>query len=50
MKEMYQVAEMEVINFSMVDVISTSVATETTIFSIPTANENTTWETDPLLP
>ena len=48
MKELYQVAEMDVINFSMVDVISTSVTTESTIFSIPTANENTTWETDPI--
>ena len=48
MKEMYQVAEMDIINFAMVDVISTSVTAETTIFSIPTANENTTWETDPI--
>ena len=50
LKELYQVAEMEVISFSMVDVIATSVTTESSIFTVPTANENTTWETDPLLP
>ena len=50
MKELYQVAEMEVVNFSMVDVISTSVTTESTGFTVPTISENTTWETDPIFP
>ena len=48
MKELYQAAEMDVIDFSMVDVIATSAATETTIIIAPTAGENTTWETDPI--
>ena len=50
MKELYQVAEMDVINFSMVDVIATSATTETTHIIAPTAGDNTTWETDPILP
>lgn len=47
MKELYQVAEMDVINFSLADVISTSAVTETTIIP-PSIGEDTTRETDPL--
>ena len=49
LKELYQVAEMDVINFSMEDVIATSVSTETTAFIPPSAGDNTTFETDPIL-
>lgn len=48
MKELYQAAEMDVINFSMEDVIATSLETETTIIIPPSIGDNTTRETDPL--
>lgn len=48
MKELYQAAEMDVINFSMDDVISTSAVTETTVLIPPSIGEDTTRETDPL--
>ena len=44
---MYQIAEMDVINFSMDDVIATSIETEPSIIA-PTAGDNTTFETDPI--
>lgn len=50
MKELYQVAEMDVINFSMEDVIATSLETEPTptAFIPPTVDDNTLTELDPL--
>lgn len=48
MKELYQIAEMDVINFDMEDVIATSIETEPTGIIAPTAGPNTTFETDPI--
>ena len=47
MKELYQVAEMDVINFSLEDVIATSVQTESS-FIPPSSDDNTLGELDPL--
>jgi hypothetical protein len=46
MKELYQNAEMELIRFSVVDVIATSIITEPTIIA-PTLDDNTT-DMDPI--
>jgi hypothetical protein len=50
LKELYQVAEMDVINFSLEDVIATSLETEpsTTLFIPPSGDDNTLEELDPL--
>ena len=50
MKELYQVAEMDVINFSMEDVIATSLETDPTPtpFIPPSGDDNTLDEMDPL--
>ena len=50
MKELYQAAEMDVINFALEDVIATSIETEPTptAFIPPSGDDNTLEELDPM--